>query len=118
MQGLDRLALQTHADSGQPGPCGKRVLPVKIKEAPHRAAASGAKPASGCMCSKAWIGEWRALWAGGHAKAAHTRQFQRWPPNIKSKDGTEEIDFEAFHPADGNPKIAPKRCVGASAGSG
>ena len=34
MQGLDRLALQTHADYGQPRSLRKRVLPVKIKEAP------------------------------------------------------------------------------------
>ena len=60
---------------------------------------------------------WRMpLEAGRHAEAADAWQLQRRPANIKSEDGTKEIDLKAFNPTNRETKITPKGSVGAGAG--
>ena len=44
----------------------------------------------------------------GDTQPANSRKLQRWPANIKSEHGTEEIDLEAFNPADRGTEIAPE----------
>ena len=60
----------------------------------------------------------RGLNASRHAQSSDAGKLQRWPANVKSQYGAEEVYLEAFDPADGQTKIAPERGVGACPRSG
>jgi hypothetical protein len=40
----------------------------------------------------------------GDTYSANARKFERWPANVKSQYGAEEIYLEAFDPADRQPR--------------
>ena len=53
---------------------------------------------------------------GRHAQSADARKLQRGTANVEAQHRAQEVDFQTFHPSDGETHIASHGCVDAGTG--
>jgi hypothetical protein len=95
--------------------CGRRVaVPSR-----RRAQPDACRRPPFILVGGAWtLGDSLRSQAGRDPKASEPRKLQRCLPDIEPENGTEEVEFEAFDPADRHTDVSGERDVDTRAGRG